>query len=503
MPDNNSAYSGGPVRVRFAPSPTGDLHIGGVRTALFDYLLAKNTGGQFILRLEDTDRNRLVEGSIDKIYESLKWVGLEWDEGPDIGGPHGSYVQSERVESGIYAMAAAKLIEKDLAYECDCTPERLERIRERQRATKQAPGYDGHCRTRDPQELADSRTAGNPIVVRLMVPRTRTANFNDEVRGNVSIKYQDISDFVIMKSDGFPTYHLAHIVDDDDMKITHVLRGEEWLPSVPRHLLLYEGLEIPKPVYAHLPVILAEDRSKLSKRHGAVSALDFRDAGYLPDSIFNFLALLGWSPGNDLEVMTREETIEKFSLDRVKEAPALFDRSKLEWMNGTYIRQIPVDDLVDLTLPFLECLVPAKDLLPNELYKIRPMIAMTQERMKTLAEAPEAIELFFEKSINPTSEELIQKKMDAASTASALETSLNIIRDFEPFEPEPLEIRFRSLATELDVKVGALFGSIRVATTARKVAPPLFDTMVTLGKETTIERIENAITTLTSGNGNS
>jgi len=303
------------VRVRFAPSPTGDLHIGGVRTALFDYLLAKNTGGQFILRLEDTDRNRLVEGSIDKIYESLKWVGLEWDEGPDIGGPHGSYVQSERVESGIYAMAAAKLIEKDLAYECDCTPERLERIRERQRATKQAPGYDGHCRTRDPQELADSRTAGNPIVVRLMVPRTRTANFNDEVRGNVSIKYQDISDFVIMKSDGFPTYHLAHIVDDDDMKITHVLRGEEWLPSVPRHLLLYEGLEIPKPVYAHLPVILAEDRSKLSKRHGAVSALDFRDAGYLPDSIFNFLALLGWSPGNDLEVMTREETIEKFSLD--------------------------------------------------------------------------------------------------------------------------------------------------------------------------------------------
>ncbi|MCH8103363.1 MAG: glutamate--tRNA ligase [Chloroflexi bacterium] len=486
----------GPARVRFAPSPTGDLHIGGVRTALFNYLVAKNTGGQFILRLEDTDQNRIVEGSIDSIYDSLRWLGLDWDEGPDVGGPYGPYVQSENVETGAYAAAAKKLIEGEFAYECDCTPERLERVRERQKAAKQAPGYDGHCRTRSRDELADSRIAGNSIVVRLKVPRTKTAIFEDVVRGRVSIKYQDISDFVILKSDGFPTYHLAHIVDDDAMKITHVLRGEEWLPSVPRHLLIYEGLGIDRPVYAHLPVILAEDKTKLSKRHGAVSALEFRDEGFLPDALFNFLSLLGWSPGDDREVMDRDEIASLFTLDRVKEAPAIFDRTKLEWMNGQYIRNLSLDSLTDAALPFLEKGLPAHVTRPVDRDRVRPLLAMTQERLKYLTEAPEQIELFFEDSISPAPEEIIQKKMDAASTAAALESSLQVLREFEPFEVEPLEARFRELAAELDLKVGALFGSIRVATTGRRIAPPLFDTIVALGRDKTISRTEAAIDSL-------
>ncbi len=266
------------------------------------------------------------------------------------------------------------------------------------------------------------------------------------------------------------------------------------MPSAPRHLLIYEGLGIEQPVYAHLPVILAEDKTKLSKRHGAIGALEFRDDGVLPEALFNFLSLLGWSTGDDTEVMDREEIIRRFSLERVKEAPAIFDRTKLEWMNGVYLRNLPVEDLVDAALPYLEASSQLAHVAkPLDKEFLKPLMAMTQERIKSLMDAPEAIDLFFEDEIHPTPEELIQRKMDADSTVVALEAALSELRDFEPFDPEPMELRFRELAKELDIKVGAMFGSIRVATTARKVAPPLFDTIVALGRETSVTRIERAI----------
>lgn len=501
----------GPARVRFAPSPTGDLHIGGVRTALFNWLLARHTGGQFILRVEDTDQQRKVEGSLQTIFESLRWVGLDWDEGPapfdaKVGaerladsthgdmGPHAPYVQSRRLP--IYKEAAQHLIEAGHAYECDCTTERLERVRERQKATNQPTGYDGHCRERPAEELEASREAGFPVVVRLKVPKTRSVTFHDAIRGPVTTSLKTISDFVILKGDGFPTYHLANVVDDHAMGITHVLRGEEWLPSTPRHVLLYEGLGYEMPVIGHLPIILAEDRTKLSKRHGATSALEFRDLGYLPDAVFNFLALLGWSPGDDQEVMPREAIVERFTLDRIKEAAAIFDRTKLEWMNGLYIRSMDVGTLADAIVPFLEDRetgLPPSVPRPLDRAYVRGLTPMIQDRLKYLSEAPGLLDLFFEEEIDPGAESIIQRKMDAQATSRVLSAALDAMRDFEPFEPEALEHRFRELAQELDVKVGAFFGSIRVAVTGRKVAPPLFDTIVGLGRERCVVRLERAV----------
>jgi len=488
-----------PARTRFAPSPTGGLHIGGVRTALFSWLLARHTGGQFVLRIEDTDQQRKVEGSLKSIYDSLRWVGLDWDEGPDVDGPYGPYVQSERL--AFYQDAARSLIQGGYAYQCDCTPERLERVRERQRATGQPTGYDGHCRDRAPEELAASRKAGNPVVVRMKVPRTRSTSYEDAIRGTVTLNYRNVTDFVVLKSDGFPTYHLAYVVDDHHMKITHVLRGEEWLASVPRHLLVYEGLGIEPPVLAHLPIILDEDRSKLSKRRGATSALEFRNAGYLPEALFNFLALLGWSPGGDQEILSREDTIRLFTLDRVKEAPAIFDRTKLEWMNGVHIRNLAADQLTDAVIPFLEDPdrgLPADVVRPLDRVYVRSIVPMVQDRLRYLSEAPDLLGLFFEEEVAPTAAEIVQKKMDARGTVAMLETALDTLRGFEPFEAGLLEAHFRGLAAEMDVKVGAFFGSLRVALTARKVAPPLFDTMVALGRAKCLERIEHAIDTLES-----
>ena len=487
----------GPARVRFAPSPTGDLHIGGVRTALFNWLLARRTGGKFILRIEDTDQQRTVEGSLDTIYQSLRWLGLEWDEGPDVGGPHAPYVQSERL--ALYQAAAERLVEANFAYECDCTPERLARVRDRQKAAGQPTGYDGHCRERPREELEESKTAGKAVVVRARVPRTGSVTLQDEIREKVTFSYQTLSDFVILKSDGFPTYHLASVVDDHEMGITHVLRGDEWLASAPRHILLYEGLGYEAPVMAHLPIILAEDRTKLSKRHGATSALELRDAGYLPDALLNFLALLGWSPGEDREVMARDEIVEAFSLERVGAAAAIFDRKKLEWMNGVYIRKVPTDELAQAITPFLEDPergLPAHVERPLDPALVRRLAPMVGERLKVLAEAPEMLALFFEDEISPAPEEIIPKKMDATGTAAALSVSLKVLRDFEPFDPVSLERRFRWQAEELGLKAGELFGSIRVAVTGRRVAPPLFDTIVELGREKCVRRLEAAIESL-------
>ena len=490
-----------PVRVRYAPSPTGIPHIGNIRTALFNWLLARNTDGQFIVRFEDTDRARYDERSERAIFESLEWLGLEWDEGPDKGGPYAPYIQSERKQT--YIDAAERLVNSGHAYYDDTTPEQLHALRERQRAAKQPQRYDGRGRHRSPEEIEESRKAGLPITIRLKVPDHGTVSFEDAVRGKVSFELKEIDDFVILKSDQMPTYHLAHIVDDKAMGITHVIRAEEWISSTPRHLLIHEALGIEPPIYVHASLILSKDRSKLGKRHGATSALEYRDRGYLADAVFNFIALLGWSPGDDTEVMSRDEIVRRFSIDRINDSPAIFDNEKLEWMNGVYIRNMSVDALVAELLPFMERPEAEGGLLdtvsrPIDRHYLTRLIPLVQERLKLLTEGVETLDFFFADNVNPAAEDLPGRKMDAEMTERALNAALELCRTVAPFEPERLEAEYRALAEKIEMKPGQLFSPIRVAITGKSFAPPLFDTMSAIGQDRCIDRIENAILILRS-----
>jgi glutamyl-tRNA synthetase len=492
--DRPPVHPAGPARVRFAPSPTGALHVGGLRTAIYNWALAKQTGGVFILRIEDTDQERLVPGAIEQIQAALRWLGLEWDEGPDKGGPSAPYIQSQR--AAMYQAAAKGLVEAGLAYECDCSPERLNMLRERQRQQGLPPGYDNRCRSRPRSELAASRAKGVPVVVRLKVPEHEKVEFLDAVRGRIEFDSSTIQDFVILKSDGLPTYHLAHVVDDHEMRITHVLRGDEWIATAPLHVLIHRAMGYDQPVYVHLPVLLGKDKSKLSKRHGAASALEYRDAGYLPDALFNFLALLGWSPGDDTEVMSRDEIVRRFKIDRVNDSPAVFDAEKLDWMNGVYVRQMSVPDLAAAVEPFLnKATQPPWDNVkkPVSRPRLEALLPMVQDRMRKLSEAPDLLGLFFEESVSPNREQVVQKGMDSAGTAAALREALSLVRSAATFEPEPLEHEFRALADRLGLKPGQLFGAMRVALTARTVAPPLFHTMAALGRQTSASRLDAAV----------
>jgi len=485
-----------PVRVRYAPSPTGIPHIGNIRTALFCWIMARQTGGQFIVRIEDTDRTRYDADAEKAIFESLNWLGLDWDEGPDKGGPHAPYTQSERKQT--YIDAAKKLIESGHAYYDDTTPEQLHALRERQRAAKQPPRYDGRGRHRSPEEIEESRKAGLPITVRLKVPDHGSVSFTDAVRGKVTFDLKEIDDFVILKSDEMPTYHLAHIVDDQAMGITHVVRAEEWISSTPRHLLIHEALGIEPPEYIHAPLILGKDRSKLSKRHGATSALEYRDQGFLDEAVFNFISLLGWSPGDDTELMSRSEIIERFRVDRVSASPAIFDSEKLEWMNGVYIRNLDEDSLAEKILPFMER--PASEGgLPDSVERpvdrayLKQLIPLVHERLKLLTEGTETLDFFFSNEIKPSVEELPGRKMDEQMTVTALEAALELCKSATSFEPESLEEEYRALAERIEMKPGQVFSPIRVAITGKKFAPPLFDTMSAIGQERCTTRLEHAL----------
>ena len=469
------------------------LHIGGVRTAIFDWLLARQTGGQFILRIEDTDQQRFVEGAAEDIMESLRWYGLDWDEGPVVGGPDEPYFQSERVSC--YSTAVEKLISAGAAYVCDCSPQRLAEVRKRQQAAGQPPGYDGRCRYRQLEYFPVSDRQGSEVVVRMRVPDQGKLTFQDVVRGEVTFDLANLTDFVIMKSDGMPTYHLAHVVDDYEMKISHVLRGEEWISSTPRHILIHQGLGITPPVYVHLPLLLGKDRSKLSKRHGADRALAYREQGFLPDAMFNFLALLGWSPGDDTEVMARDEIVKRFSLDQVSESPAVFDVEKMTWMNGVYIRNTDGGELASMLTPVLSDPsdgLPESVPRPLEQGRVAALTPLIHERLKRLDEAPGLLDFFFMDDVSPDPDELIQRRMDRGSTIAALDAALDLCRTVDSFEPGPLETAYRALTKEIGLKAGQLFGTIRVAVTGRRVAPPLFDTMAAIGREKCASRIENA-----------
>ena len=487
------------VRVRYAPSPTGDPHVGNIRSALFNWLYARHMGGTFIVRIEDTDRTRYSPGSLEAILEALTWLGLDWDEGPGKGGAYGPYVQSERLD--VYREHAERLLAEGKAYRCYCSPERLERLRKEQQAAGRRGGYDRRCR--NPQEAERARAEGGGAVVRYRMPLEGDITVDDAVRGPVTVNAALLDDFVLLKSDGFPTYHLANVVDDHLMEITHVMRAEEWLPSAPRHQELYAAFGYEMPRLVHLPIILGPDRSKLSKRHGATSVLQFRDEGYLPDAMVNFLALLGWSYDDSTEFFTRAELVERFSLERILANPAVFNHEKLDWFNGSYIRRMSDADLAAAVLPWLEDAdsgLPESSLPVDRDYLTR-IVPLERERLKRLSEAPEMLSFFFEEELAHDPGKLVPKGLDAAGAASALAQALAVAESATDWSAPPLEEAYRALAQETGLKTGQLFGAIRVAVTGRTAAPPLFDTMAVLGRERTLRRLRAALRALREGEG--
>ena len=483
-----------PVRVRYAPSPTGYPHVGNIRTALFNWLFARHHGGSFIVRIEDTDVARRVEGAVEAILDGLRWLGLDWDEGPEAGGKYEPYFQSQRLEK--YRAAAEQLVDQGDAYYCYCSTERLERLRAEQIRRKQPPGYDRHCRDLTAEENILKRMSGIKPVIRFRTPLGGQTTSTDLIRGEVTFNNTTLDDFVLLKSDGYPTYHLASVVDDHLMEISHVLRAEEWLSSIPRHLMLYQALGFESPQFAHLPMLLGSDRSKLSKRHGVVSITECQEQGYLAEAMVNFLALLGWSLDDKTEILSRKELIDNFSLERVSKTAAIFNKDKLEWMNGVYIRSLSLEDFTQRALPFLDGCLPAGVKRPLSVDYVRWMMPLIQERAKTLAEVPELTEFFFVDELSYEPDLLIVKKMSRESASKALEISLAKLEQLPVFDEEQLEAILRPLAEELGLKTGQLFGTLRVAVTGRTVAPPLFQTMTVLGKERCLKRIKEARTRL-------
>jgi len=476
------------VRVRYAPSPTGYPHVGNIRTALFNWLFARRYGGSFIIRIEDTDVTRKVEGTVEAILDGLRWLGLDWDEGP--------YFQSQRLE--IYCEAAERLISQGDAYYCYCSPQRLEEMRAEQVRRKQPPGYDRHCRNLSPEERAKKDTEGITPVVRFKTPLEGQTRFNDLIWGEVVFENNTIDDFILLKSDGYPTYHLASVVDDHLMEITHVLRAEEWLSSTPRHLLLYQALGFEPPQFAHLPMILGTDRAKLSKRHGAVSITEYHEQGYLPETMVNFLALLGWSLDDRTEILSRQELMDNFSLERVSRTAAIFNRDKLNWMNGVYIRSLSLEDFTQRALPFLDRDLPPEVKRPLSTSYIKQIMTLIQERSRTLTEVAELAQFFFIDELDYNASLLLGKNMSQELTTKALAVTNQRLRQLESFDAESLEAVLRPLAAELGLKTGQLFGTLRVAVTGRTAAPPLFQTMAVLGKERCLRRIEAALKRLSS-----
>ncbi|MDO8567082.1 MAG: glutamate--tRNA ligase [Dehalococcoidales bacterium] len=478
------------VRVRYAPSPTGFPHVGNIRTALFNWLFARRYGGKFIVRIEDTDVARRVEGAVEAILDGLRWLGLDWDEGPEVGGDYGPYFQSQRLDR--YHEAADFLVAHDYAYKCYCSPQRLEEMRAEQTRRKLAPGYDRRCRKLTSEECTRKEAEGTVPVVRFKMPLDGQTRFNDLIRGSVVFENSTLDDMVLLKSDGYPTYHLANIVDDHAMAISHVLRAEEWLSSTPRHVLLYQAFGYEPPQFAHLPMILGPDRSKLSKRHGAVSITEYRDQGFLPEAMFNFLTLLGWSLDDKTEIIPREDIVKNFSLERISRTAAIFNVQKLSWMNGLYIRKLEPDDFARRSIPFLEKGLPPEVKRPLSPEYVRKVMPLVQERAKTMIEVTELTTFLF-MDIDYETGLLIEKGMTRDTAIKALEVSRERLDKAASFGEALLEAMLRPLAVELELKTGQLFGTLRIATTGRTAAPPLFQTMVVLGKEECLKRIDKAV----------
>jgi glutamyl-tRNA synthetase len=476
-----------PVRVRIAPSPTGYFHVGSARTALFNWLFARHNDGKFIVRVEDTDRTRYNPEAVADAAASLRWLGLDWDEGPERGGDYGPYHQSERL--ALYQHYADHLLREDLAYKCYCSPERLAAMRAEQRQSKQDVGYDRHCRRLTAGQRAEYEAQAIKPVIRLKAPLEGQTSFHDVLYGTITVENETLDDLVLLKSDGFPTYHLANVVDDHLMEISHIMRGDEWLPSVPKHILLYNAFGWQAPIYAHLPLILAPSgKGKLSKRHGGVEIRDFRRQGYLPEAMVNYLARVGWSYDDKTEIFDREELIRYFDLSGINNSPARFSYERLRSMNAYYIRQLETDDLATKLVPFLAEAgfdVTARDLVP--------MVPLVQERLTTLDEAASWLDFFFQQNLEYDAGLLVGKKMDAAESQDALSQARTVLADLPEFDAETIESALRNLADDLDLKVGQLLGIIRVAVSGKRVAPPLFETLAILGQTQSLARIDHGL----------
>lgn len=493
------------VRVRFAPSPTGEPHIGNIRTVVFNWLFARQKDGQFILRIEDTDRERYQPETIPVIMDGLKWLGLDLDEGPSrealersgvgnaqeyaVGGGHGPYIQSERLE--MYRQVAQELIDRGWAYRCHCSPERLARVRERQRAAGEHVMYDRHCR-----DLSVPVSPEEPHVIRLKVPLEGETVVHDAIRGDVDFDNRLIDDQILLKTDGYPTYHLAVVVDDHHMEISHVIRGDDWISSTPKRILIYRAMGWETPTYCHVPLVNGPDGQKLSKRHGATSITEFREQGYLPEALFNFLALLGWSPGEgeEQEIFGREDLIERFDLFRVSTSPATFSYDKLNWMNGVYIRGLSEEELVERLLPFWQRAGLVPDPCPQEMRpQLRRIAPLIHERLKTLDEVVQWTAFMLADIETPPVERLVPKGLTAEQSAEMLEAARDLLAKIEPFEAEVIEQPLRDLADELGVSVGQLLGTLRWATTNQKATPPLFGSLAAIGRDRVMRRLDRAI----------
>ena len=492
------------VRVRFPPSPTGLLHVGGGRTALFNYLFAYGQARRlgkdaaFILRIEDPDRSRFVPGATEGIIEILAWFGITYDEGPDLGGPHAPYLQSER--TALYQQYAAELVAAGKAYRCFCSPERLQQVREGQEARREAPGYDRHCRRLTAAEADARAAAGEPHVVRFAMAREGATTVLDLIRGEMVFQHANLEDLVLLKSDGFPTYHLANVVDDHTMDVTHIMRGEEWIPTAPLHVLLYQAFGWQVPSIAHMPLILAPGGGKLSKRHGSTAMEQFREDGYVPEAMMNYLALLGWSFDGQTEIFSKQELLEKFTLQRVSPSPATFDYTKLKWFNQQYINHVlTLDDVATRVTPFLakaglvDAAAPAGPQHPQwEL--IRASTALLKDRMETLAEGPELMRFFFQETLEAYDPALlVPKKTEPAAALAALEGVRAALDELGVADEAAVEARLRALAETLGMKPGNLFMPVRVAVTGRTQSPGLFETLRVIGDARCRARIDAAI----------
>jgi glutamyl-tRNA synthetase len=483
-----------PVRVRFAPSPSGDLHVGNIRTALYDWAYARHTGGTLIFRIEDTDRIRVTDEYINAAIETLRWLGLDWDEGPEVGGEYGPYLQSQRLD--IYAQWAQRFLDNGDAYHCYCTPEELEEMRDAQKAEGVPPGYNGRCRNLSSDDVARFVSSGREPVVRMRMP-DGTTTFTDLIRGDVTFDHAHVPDFVLARADGSPLYTLAVAVDDVLMKVTHVLRGEDLLSSTPRQLRVYRAMGLSEeefPLFAHLPFVMGQDNAKLSKRNGEVSVAWYRNHGFLPEAICNYLALLGWSPGDDREDFSLSEMAELFSVERVGKNPARFDMKKLEAINGDKIRALEIGDFITRMLPFLqrEGVVRAEP-TEAEMALLRGAAPLIQERVITLAEIPDLLRFLFIDEQHFVVEAESRERILTESASEIITASISALESVDEWSAPNIESALRqSLIEGLALKPKVAFGPVRVACTGSRISPPLFESLELLGKERTLARLAKA-----------
>jgi nondiscriminating glutamyl-tRNA synthetase len=475
------------IRVRFAPSPTGHLHIGGARTALFNYLYARRQNGVFVLRIEDTDAERSTDESVKMILQDLKWLGLEWDEGPEVGGEYGPYFQTQRLD--LYREKLDFLLSRGHAYRCFCSTETLEKKRELAMATGQQPKYDGTCRNLPPAEALARVRAGETCVVRLKLPAEGSTVIDDRIRGKMVFENNVLDDYVIMRTNGLPTYNFAAVVDDAGMKISHVIRGDDHISNTPRQILLYQALGEQLPAFAHVPMILGSDKTRLSKRHGATSVGAYADEGYLPHSLMNYLALLGWSFDDKTTLFTREQLIDKFSLKKVSKNPAVFDPTKLQWMNGIYIRQLPAEEYMAHALPVLVAAGLVTEPLDDAKRAWAGQVALlVKEHLKVFTELPAHLAYFFGESVEL--DEGAKEKMLLAKEHPDLFKSLHQkMSVLESFTHKGLEELMKGLLAEYQMKFGELVHPLRAAVTGRVNSPGIFEVLELLGKERTLKRL--------------